>query len=740
VDTFELLPTLAQGELSETSAPELVAAAFRSRASGTLWVETPGKVELRVYFRAGDMCGAAHSEAFHTLAHVLLANDWVSALEIDSTRDEAVSERKRHGEVLVAKGLLTPEQLRAALRAQHSSNLNTLLAQGAGSYDWRGWEPPPIWAREVADPGMCFVTALESEKHEKRRRKVLDWLGLHSARLSPDWPELQQRLALEAAEEKAAGLLKLPRKLSELVQASKLSQARAEALLVTLLLTGAVEPQPEEAPVRAPPPLPALTPPPPLAPRMTPTSQPRVPPPATSPRVTPANVAPAGIRPSPPPPAPPPRVTPSSVAPAAKPGRLTADDLLDMVLEPLPEEAPLLRPMPARALEDDLLTPLPTQAGEFPEPTLQASEHDLLPPLELDTTPRGNAREARQDQAMAQLDALLQDDTATDEPPLEIDTNRSPVAHGGSFDAQGEAQQDSSAKELRKKLLARGLRNLGGSPGASGERVEEPVLPSAPAQPQAAKKMTDEERRFADDATDRLRRAPAQTAYARLGVSPNASQEAIKAAYLSAAKLFHPDRASGGLASMQGDLQQLFGFLKEAYESLSVKEVRERYDLAQRTGTSSSGNGPRRSSQKDEAILAVKMGEVLLKKRDFEAAIAKLRRAVELDASGDALAALAWALVADPKATPATKEEAATLINKALRAEGVTGRTFYVAGVLWRTKDPDSAMDAFRKALELEPKNADAALELRLIEQRRGKQQKAGGGVLSGLLFGKRKG
>src|SRR5438045_9080919 len=137
--------------------------------------------------------------------------------------------------------------------------------------------------------------------------------------------------------------------------------------------------------------------------------------------------------------------------------------------------------------------------------------------------------------------------------------------------------------------------------------------------------------------------------------------------------------------------------------------------------------------------MSLKMGEVLLKKRDFEGAIGKLRRAVELDATGDALAALAGGLVCDPKATAATKEEAASLINRALRAPGVSARTFYVAGVLWRTKDPDSAVDAFRKALELDPHHPDAALELRLIEQRRGKQPKTGGGVLSGLLFGKRK-
>src|SRR5256885_904529 len=111
----------------DTSAPELVAAIFRSRASGTLAVETPEGRELRVFLRAGDMCGAAPAEGFHTLAHVLLANDWVSALEIDSTREEAAAAGKRHGEVLVAQRLLSPDQLRAALHAQHAANLGTLL-------------------------------------------------------------------------------------------------------------------------------------------------------------------------------------------------------------------------------------------------------------------------------------------------------------------------------------------------------------------------------------------------------------------------------------------------------------------------------------------------------------------------------------------------------------------------------------------------------------------------------------
>ncbi|HEY4885599.1 MAG TPA: J domain-containing protein [Myxococcales bacterium] len=590
MDTFELLPSLAQGELSDTSTPELVAAVFRSRASGTLWLETPQAPEIRVFFHAGDMCGTTSFPGVQNLAQVLLANDWVNALDIDSSREEAAKTGKRHGAIMVAKGLLTTEQLRAALVAQHTTNLLTLMGITEGKYDWRGWEPPPAWAREVVvDPVGCLVDALEQEQHAQRRAKVMRWLGDHPVRLSVDWPDLQARLALAPIDRRAAAVLALPRRLQEFVRASQLAQSRAEAVLAALLLAGGAEPQPE-GDVRAP--APAAS------------EQTRV-------------QSPAGN-----------------------------DEELELDLPPAPAPS----------------------AGE-PEP---------------------------------------------------------PAAEAGA------GMDRERANDLRKKMLARGIRNLGSLPTREEYEGSVAVTPKVTAS-KAKGQLAPDEQRFADEVRSRVEQAPGQSAYARLGVDPGATSETIRNAYLEAAKRFHPDHsASPGLASVQAELQTLFALLKEAYETISTPEARTRYDASLKAAHG--------GTRKEESAIALKMGDVLLKKRDFEAALAKLRRAVDLDATGDALAALAWGLVSDPKASQQAKEEAASLINRALRAPGVTARTYYVAGVLWRTKDPESALDAFRKALEIDPKHPDAALEIRLMEQRRGKPPKGGGGVLSGLLFGKRKG
>lgn len=679
MDTFELLPALVRGSLSETSAPELVAAVFRSRASGTLWLETPQGAEIRIFFRAGDMCGTGAFDGFQTLAHVLLANDWVNALDIEATREQAVKSHKRHGEVLVSSGLLTGDQLRAALAAQHTTNLMTLLQLADAQYDWRGWEPPPSWAREVSvDPVGCLVDALEQDLYAPRRKRVLEWLGEHAARLSLDWPELHGRIALPPLDMRAASLLALPRRMRQFARASALPPQRAEALMVGLLLAGAAEPH-------------------------------------------------------------------------ALPAHAQGEEAFDSA--PILDAGPALEPGPI----------LDAGPALEPEPAAGAAGDEELPVLELDLEPKAASsrptappRRAHvpEDEALERLDSLSLDSVASTPPgppqageaELELDLDRGPPRMSAAGKApppeNGElplredrpANGDDRGRETRMRLLARGLRNLGalGSQphaGVEGAVVEEqqqgPTTDIAP-------KLSHEDQRFADEVRSRARMIARQNAYERLGVSPGSATEPIKGAYLQLAKRFHPDRAAGSLATLQDELQSLFAALKEAYESISTAPARAQYAATLKGG--------RTSTRKEDAAVAVKMGDVLLKKRDFEPALDKFRRAVELDATGDSLAALAWALVSDPKASAHAREEAASLVNRALRAPGATARTYYVAGVLWRTKDPDSATDAFRKALELDPQHSDAALELRLMEQRHGKSgHKGSAGVLSGLLFGKRK-
>jgi curved DNA-binding protein CbpA len=613
VETFELLPSLAQGDLGETTVAELVAAVLRSRASGTLAIETPETGEIRAFFRAGDMCGTASFTGFRTLAHVLLATDRIDALQIESTQQAAAKAGKRHGEALVEQGLLTADELRTALAEQHRENLHVLLRLSEGKYEWRGSEPPPAWAREVTvDPVSCMVDALQTDVLRARRARVIHWLGGEPVRLSADWPEMQGRVALDAPDRRAVALLSAPRKPDEFVRASQLPPARAEALLVALLLCG-----------------------------------------------------------------------------CAEPGGRTAS------AQPVEEEAEPLELTPLEEVRPPTRPSRPATAKVPPAPA----------PVD------------RDDEVEQRLDAAA----GSDDEPLELDRD--------------EAAEE-RARELRMRMLKQGLRNLGiARQVQGGQAVEEaPRAPAPTVEPEDPAI-----RAFVQEVQQRVAALDTQNAYVRLGVPNTATTEQIKNAYIAAAKRFHPDRASSSpaLVGILPDLQALFGALKEAHDDIGSPESRARYDHQLKHG----GTG-KVGSRREEASLSLKMGEVLLKKRDFEAALHKLRRAVDLDPNGETLAALAWGVVSDPKVTPAGREEAMSLINRAVRAAGATARTHYVAGVLWRTKDPEAAAEEFRKALALDPKHSDASLELRLLETRQGKHAAKGkdkeGGVLSGL-FGRRK-
>src|SRR5690606_23221824 len=69
--------------------------------------------------------------------------------------------------------------------------------------------------------------------------------------------------------------------------------------------------------------------------------------------------------------------------------------------------------------------------------------------------------------------------------------------------------------------------------------------------------------------------------YELLGVAPDAPTAAIKRAYFSAAKRFHPDAlARLGLTELRGAAQTEFARIAEAYEVLCDPERRRDYDRA----------------------------------------------------------------------------------------------------------------------------------------------------------------
>jgi len=139
---------------------------------------------------------------------------------------------------------------------------------------------------------------------------------------------------------------------------------------------------------------------------------------------------------------------------------------------------------------------------------------------------------------------------------------------------------------------------------------------------------------------ERHARLPDLDHYALLGVPHDADSAAIRRAYLSAAKTYHPDATARlGLDDLRDQANALFARIIRAHAVLSDPAWRRDYD--QRLV----GGGADEAQRIASAETFYRKGEVLLRKGSFDQALAFLRPAVEL-VPEEALyhSALGWAL------------------------------------------------------------------------------------------------
>lgn len=166
-----------------------------------------------------------------------------------------------------------------------------------------------------------------------------------------------------------------------------------------------------------------------------------------------------------------------------------------------------------------------------------------------------------------------------------------------------------------------------------------PGIPAAPVvetkEPEKAEPITEKAPMPEISLEDYLVRVEtAVTLYDILGVETTADTDALKRAYFSLARMFHPDlfHADGGPTLKR--VQNAFTMLAQAHETLKTPESREVYDyrmrkeIAERRKREESGNTGSASVQAEQAEQNFEHGFSLLMGRRYEDALPFLSRAV----------------------------------------------------------------------------------------------------------------
>ena len=216
--------------------------------------------------------------------------------------------------------------------------------------------------------------------------------------------------------------------------------------------------------------------------------------------------------------------------------------------------------------------------------------------------------------------------------------------------------------------------------------------------------------------TEKLATLDAEDLFQVLGVARDASRPVVKAAYLAAAKNFHPDRfTAAGLAALKSDAEKVFRKISEANATLSDDSRRAAY-LTRLSAPVDSG-AEVQAQRAMSAELSFMEGEVALKRRDYETAIRLLTEVVGFNpGDGESLALLAWARFSSGRA-----QLAALLpdFGRAVQLAPACARAHYYLGMALKSQgDVQRAIGSFKRAADLDPRLAEAQSELRVLTMR----------------------
>ncbi len=217
-----------------------------------------------------------------------------------------------------------------------------------------------------------------------------------------------------------------------------------------------------------------------------------------------------------------------------------------------------------------------------------------------------------------------------------------------------------------------------------------------------------------------------------LGLPQTASRDQVKNAYFEAAKRYHPDRmTSMGLEALRPDVEKIFRRVSEAYGTLYDDTRREEYKKTMgKPKAEESPEAHAKAMKMLEAEMAFRRGEVFLRKNDYVNAIRELELSVSGNPTeGEHLAWLTWARVC---AAQMPWTEAKARFVEATKLSPRCARAFYFVGLAYKeTNEHDRALQAFKKAHELDPRLIEAEREMRLINMRKEKEKASKGGWFS---------
>lgn len=664
----------AQGSFSKTPFPHLLVYALERRLTGSFELYAAGQALATLVVVGGAPAKVRTAEPVHFLGDVLVDLGMIDAASHGASLTAAQEQRKLHGQVLLEAGVIDPARLEAALRAQLERKLEHLFSlpvetefayfDGYDALAGYGGAPTPI------DPFPVLWRGIRQRPAWDHVDATLKRVGGAAVRIGP--ASQVDRFQFTRAEASAVELLRQrTMKVVELAGTKVVGPSAAQLLVYTLVITKQVEIV-ETASMRpgAPARGPAIPTPAQAAPPLSGQAFARVQLQARSVQRQPLVVE---------------EVAP---VPSTGDGRIASP-----MPQPIPLGADAPRP-PAESAPGDIGAMISTAIqSSIPPPDAPASTpHVAMPP-----TPSAGFSPPPPPSAPPSAPAV-----AIPPPPAPSSMGAIPVAAPSAS-----AMRAASAGAVPV------------APPVSAPAIAAAAPPSAPG---SQRELTAEQNALKSRIVEKAAAITSQNFFTMLGVDETAPVEVIQKTFFGLAKVWHPDRLPAALADVKDECSKVFTHLTEAHATLTDPERRASYMKLLKEGGATPDEQAKVQAVLEAATLFQK-AEFHLKRNDLAAALDHAKRAHDLDGEqADYLALLAWieAQLAPNLGREKTLEKVA-LLDRALKMNpNCASAYFYRAQLYKRAEDPKKAYADFKKASELNPRNLDAAREVRLHKMRGG--------------------
>lgn len=210
---------------------------------------------------------------------------------------------------------------------------------------------------------------------------------------------------------------------------------------------------------------------------------------------------------------------------------------------------------------------------------------------------------------------------------------------------------------------------------------------------------------------DRAKWIDQEDYFKMLMVAREATTDDIRAAFLRAAKVWHPDTLPPSISEVRTDCERVFQRIAQAYETLVDPDKRREYER-------SIGNKLRENAEADHMLSQAQMHLTLGDRAQAEA----LTRKALVAAPGlpEATALLAYLEAADPKRGQSEHLRACLkMLDMAIGRDPMCRRGHYYRAILKkRIEDHEGAIRDLRVAVTNDPDDGDAQRELRVYESK----------------------